>query len=67
MIYNKSELGYPHVSPEALEEFKQIWKRQFGEEISNKDAYDEASRLLRLFQVIYRPLLKKKGENNITN
>lgn len=47
------------ISQKALEEFKEIWKRQFGEEISDKDAYEEASCLLRLFKVIYRPLPSK--------
>jgi hypothetical protein len=47
------------ISHKGLENFKKIWKKQFGEEIPDKDAYDEASRLLRLFKVIYRPLPPK--------
>jgi hypothetical protein len=53
------------ISQKALEEFKDIWRKQFGEEISDKDAYEEAICLLRLFKVIYRPLpTKNKKEQN---
>ncbi len=50
------------ISQKALKEFKEIWRKQFGEEISDKDAYEEATCLLRLFQVVYRPLPPKNKE-----
>jgi hypothetical protein len=41
---------------EALEEFKRIHKKEFGETLSDKDAEEMAMRLLRLFQLLrYRP------------
>jgi hypothetical protein len=46
------------VSEEALEEFKKIWKEEYGTEISNADALDSATALLTMFDAIYRPIRK---------
>lgn len=45
---------------QAIDEFKQIWKKEFGEEISNERAMEEGSKLIRLFKVIYKPIIKIK-------
>jgi hypothetical protein len=47
------------ISKESLEEFKEIWKKEFNEEISDQKALDEATRLLTLVQAVYRPLKKE--------
>ena len=44
------------VTPEALKEFKKIYKDKFGEELSDDDALEMAQRVLRFFSLIYRPL-----------
>jgi hypothetical protein len=46
------------ISKERMEEFKQIYKRQFGEEISDERAHELALPLLQLLKVICRPLPK---------
>jgi hypothetical protein len=46
------------ISQERIEEFKQIYLEEFGEEISDEKAYELALQLLQLFQVICRPLPK---------
>ncbi len=43
-------LGVP-VPPEAVEEFKQIWKKEFGEELSDEKAHEEARDLLVLMKL----------------
>jgi hypothetical protein len=44
------------LSKEALKEFKRIYKKEFGDKLSDKDAQEMATRLLRLFQMLrYRP------------
>ena len=59
------------VSEKALQEFKKIWREEFGEEISDQKALDEATALLALFDAIYRPIKKEwledKGRNNETH
>jgi hypothetical protein len=42
------------LSKEAIEEFKQIYKEEFGEEISDQEAMEKAVRLINLMRVIYR-------------
>ena len=37
------------LSPEAIEEFRLIWKEEFGEEISHEDAEIRGKELIRLF------------------
>mgnify|MGYP001576018649 CR=1 FL=1 len=46
------------ISDKALKEFKEIWKQEIGEEISDKSATEEATQLLALFDVLYRPINK---------
>jgi hypothetical protein len=47
------------VSEKALQEFKKIWIEEFGEEITDQKALDEATTLLSLFDAIYRPIKKE--------
>lgn len=42
------------LSKEAIEEYKEIHKKVFGEEISDEEAHEQGSRLLRLFKAIGR-------------
>lgn len=50
------------VSPKALAEFKEIYRERFGKELTDQEAYDSASSLLRLMDVVYRPISKKDME-----
>jgi hypothetical protein len=50
------------VSPEALAEFKRIWKNEYGTEITDAEALPKAVALLTLFDVIYRPITKEQAE-----
>jgi hypothetical protein len=46
------------ISKEALKEFKRIYKKKFGEDISDKDALDEATNLLNLYKAVYLPVTR---------
>lgn len=46
------------LSQKALQEFKQIWKEEYQEEISDESAIEKGSDLLVLFDNIYRPVKK---------
>ena len=41
---------------EAIEEFKEIYRKEFGGEISDEEAYEMGLRLINLFKLIYRPI-----------
>jgi len=47
-------------SKEAVEEFKEIYEKRFGEELSDQDALEKASKLLRLMEIIYKPMTQKE-------
>ena len=44
------------ISTEALIAFKKIWAEEFGQDISDDVAIEEAVNLLTMFDAIYRPI-----------
>lgn len=52
------------ISEKAIREFKSIWLKETGEEIDDRKALAEATRLLVFFDAIYRPLKKEWVEND---
>lgn len=44
------------LSREALTKFQELWKQEKGEDLSDDIAMEEATKLLTLFDVIYRPI-----------
>ncbi len=46
------------LSDKAIEEFKQLYKEQYGEELTDSVAAEAANRLLRLVDIVYRPIPK---------
>jgi hypothetical protein len=46
------------LSKEAIDEFKQLYKEQYGEELNDFVATEAANRLIRLIDVVYRPIPK---------
>ena len=47
------------ISNHAILEYQEIYKKEFGEEISLVEAKEQGMKLLRLFDIIFRPI--KKG------
>ena len=45
-----------YLTPGLLEEFKQIYRREFGVLLSDEDALSRAITFLNLFEAIYRPI-----------
>jgi hypothetical protein len=45
-----------HLSAHAIREFQAIWQEEYGESLSDAQAEEHALRLLRLFQILSRPL-----------
>lgn len=50
------------ISKEALEEYKRIYRKEFGKEISDAEALEQATKLLRLMEIVYKPMTKKDFE-----
>lgn len=47
------------LSGEAVNKFKSLYLKKYGKKISQEQAVDLATRLLTLFQAIYKPIPKK--------
>jgi len=48
------------LSRKAIEEFKEIYLQEFGQEISVKEARELAESLLSLFKIVCRPISEEK-------
>jgi len=56
------------LTKEAIEEFKELFRKRFKEELTDEEAYRKAAKLLDLFEVIYGQKYKKdKIENGKRN
>ena len=44
------------LSEEQVTKFQQIYKARFGRDISRDEAYDKGIKLLRLIEIIYKPM-----------
>lgn len=47
------------ISNEQLDEFKRIYRKEFGKDISDQDALESATKLLNLLEVVYKPMTKE--------
>jgi hypothetical protein len=48
------------MSKKALEEFKKIYKKRFGEYLSDQAALEKATKLLNLIKAVYQPMTKEE-------
>jgi hypothetical protein len=48
------------ISKERLKEFKRIYKKEFKEDLSDEVALEKAAKLLRLVELIYKPMKKEE-------
>ncbi|MFC1622456.1 hypothetical protein ACFL1Y_00460 [Patescibacteria group bacterium] len=44
------------IPDDKLEEFRELYKKNFGKEISKAEALDSATKLLTLMKIIYQPI-----------
>ncbi|PIP30674.1 hypothetical protein COX25_03485 [bacterium (Candidatus Howlettbacteria) CG23_combo_of_CG06-09_8_20_14_all_37_9] len=52
------------LSPKAIKEFQEIYRKEFGDDIANLEANEMGLRLLNLFKTIYRPIPKNEMKKN---
>lgn len=48
------------LSQKAIKEFREIWKKQFKENITDEKANEKGIEFLRFFQLIYSPIPKEE-------
>lgn len=50
------------ISKEKLDEFKFLYKKHFGKDISDAEALESATKLINLVRLVYKPMTKKEFE-----
>jgi hypothetical protein len=45
-----------HITDEQLAKFKALYKKHFGEELTEQDALDKAIKLVRIMEIVYKPM-----------
>lgn len=53
------------ISEAQLTSFKALYKQHFGEELSQKDALEKALKLVRMMQLVYRPITEEQYQQVI--
>ena len=48
------------LSDKQIKKFQKIYKKEFNEEISRKEAFEKGSNLVRLVEIVYKPIQKYK-------
>ncbi len=53
------------ISEAQLTTFKALYKQHFGEELSQEDVLEKALKLVRMMQLIYKPITKEQYQQVI--
>ena len=48
------------LSDEQITKFQTLYKNRFGKEISREEAYEQGAKLIRLVELIYKPVTKNE-------
>lgn len=44
------------LSDEQIKKFQAIYKKRFGKEISREEVYEKGAKLMRLIELVYKPM-----------
>jgi hypothetical protein len=55
------------LSKESIEEFKEIYKKDYGVDLTNEEATKFATKFLNLMKIVYRPIKKSDSNNKSDN
>ena len=48
------------LSEEQIKKFQTLYKNRFGKKMSRKEAYEKGVKLVRLIELIYKPMTEKE-------
>ena len=54
-----------NISEAQLTRFKVLYKQHFDEELSQKDAYEKALKLIRMMKLVYKPITREQYQQVI--
>ncbi len=55
------------LSKKAIKDFKKIYKKEYGETISDEKAQELGQNLISFFRIIYRPIPKDENTKKVNN
>lgn len=64
------KIGFTRIdmfSNQEINSFQELWRQQFGEEISQDFAIEQATALISLMKNIYRPMTEEEFKKYIIN
>ena len=50
------------ISDKQIQSFQTLWRDRFGVDISREEAYEKGVRLLRLVELVYKPMTEAEFE-----
>jgi len=50
------------LTDKQLDKFKAPYKAHFGEDLGPEDVYEKATKLVRMMQIVYKPMTKAQHE-----
>jgi hypothetical protein len=48
------------LSDERIAKFQALYKKHFSQELTKEDAYEKAVKLIRMVQLVYKPITEKE-------
>ncbi|OHB06428.1 MAG: hypothetical protein A3B16_02330 [Candidatus Zambryskibacteria bacterium RIFCSPLOWO2_01_FULL_45_43] len=48
------------LSQEQIDSFKKLYKKEFGKDLTDEEALEQATKLTRLVRLVYKPITKKE-------
>jgi len=51
------------LSDEQITKFQTLYKKHFGKKISREEAYEQGAKLVRLVELIYKPMTETEYKN----
>lgn len=48
------------ITDKMLKEYKAIYRKKFGKDISDQEALEQATKLITLVKAVYKPITKKE-------
>lgn len=51
------------LTPTAIQEFRDLWLKNYSQELTDDDALEKATNLLTLFKAIYKPIPGNQHDN----
>ena len=48
------------ISQKSLDEFKSLYRKQFGKDLTDVEAREKGSQLIRFLEIVYKPMTKEE-------